>query len=599
MESLPVYIIQVNILLGIICLGYFALLKNLTFCQLNRFYFLSGGLFALVYPFLDVRSLFRGRLEPMGEWTAYLPDLARATVAENVGWTVAGLVYGLMALVGTLLLGRLAVQLLSLLRIHLHSVAASWKRYVFRNVLLPIVPFSFFNRIYVNKNQHQESELHDIFAHEDIHARGLHTLDVLAFELLLAACWYNPFVWLMRRAVRQNLEFLTDQQVLNKGIDRQTYQYSLLHVGKRGVAVPVSNQFNFKLLKKRIMMMNKKRSSKLELGKYAFLLPVMIFAAAAFTVDRADAGISEVVSLAETTKLETIREAFRKPDTAFHSPEHEFGMAWTHGTTSSPAGEADTTAGKASDTTNTSHRSEHDATMRISGYAVPAKDSMLLVIDGEERPMEDLEKQDPAEIEAVDIIHKLLSENARAAGENAIISITTVKSGGPTVSVVSKKAMEAAKRAKATTGKAVVSTEKTKTITGGKSRPGKVYFSARSGEPLIVLDGVVQTRSSLEVMDPNEIEAISILKDGAATSVYGEKGKNGVLRVTTKGKATKTITATDPLQLIIDGEEHPMEALNSLPPGDIESMEALKNEDIPEKDRMPGRNGIIKITTKK
>jgi beta-lactamase regulating signal transducer with metallopeptidase domain len=87
------------------------------------------------------------------------------------------------------------------------------------------------------------------------------------------------------------LEFLTDQQVLDKGIDKQTYQYSLLNVSKKGTSVGLSNQFNFKLLKRRIMMMNKKRSSKIELSKYAFLLPVFLLTGAAFTVSKAEGSI--------------------------------------------------------------------------------------------------------------------------------------------------------------------------------------------------------------------------------------------------------------------------------------------------------------------
>ena len=58
METLLTYIIQVNLLLGIIYLGYIGLLKGLTFYVLNRVYFLVGGLFAFMYPFLDLKSLF-------------------------------------------------------------------------------------------------------------------------------------------------------------------------------------------------------------------------------------------------------------------------------------------------------------------------------------------------------------------------------------------------------------------------------------------------------------------------------------------------------------------------------------------------------------
>ena len=52
-------------------------------------------------------------------------------------------------------------------------------------------------------------------------------------------------------------------------------------------------------------------------------------------------------------------------------------------------------------------------------------------------------------------------------------------------------------------------------------------------EPLVVIDGVIG--ASLENVDPNDIENISVLKDGSAAAIYGTRGSNGVILVTTKG----------------------------------------------------------------
>jgi len=303
MHSLLAYIVQVNILLVIVYVGYYLLLRKLTFYSLNRGYFLIGLVFAFMYPFLDIKSLVRQHIEPVDEWMTYLPDFYMPQVEESV-YTLEQAIYGSIAVVGLWFVIRLCIQLLSLWRIHRYSRKAIWKTYWYQDVLFPIVPFSFLNKIYLHKEQHQELELYDIFEHEDVHVKGLHSMDILMFEILLIVCWYNPFVWLMRRSVRQNLEYLTDQQVLNKGVDRQTYQYSLLHVSKQGASLGLSNRFNFKFLKKRIMMMNKKKSSKLELSKYAFLLPIFIFSAGAFTISKADSRISEVVEVAKGITLE-------------------------------------------------------------------------------------------------------------------------------------------------------------------------------------------------------------------------------------------------------------------------------------------------------
>ncbi len=64
--------------------------------------------------------------------------------------------------------------------------------------------------------------------------------------------------------------------------------------------------------------------------------------------------------------------------------------------------------------------------------------------------------------------------------------------------------------------------------------------------PLYVVDGVPTTSRSIMAMNPNDIESISVLKDAAATSIYGSRAANGVIYVTTKSgsyneKATVTV----------------------------------------------------------
>ena len=58
--------------------------------------------------------------------------------------------------------------------------------------------------------------------------------------------------------------------------------------------------------------------------------------------------------------------------------------------------------------------------------------------------------------------------------------------------------------------------------------------SINGGDPLVVIDGVVSTAEELNRMNPSDIGSISVLKDASATAVYGVKGANGVILVTTK-----------------------------------------------------------------
>ncbi|MEP7278343.1 MAG: M56 family metallopeptidase [Bacteroidota bacterium] len=93
--------------------------------------------------------------------------------------------------------------------------------------------------------------------------------------------WFNPFAWFIRHAIRQNLEFIADNEVVANGINKKEYQYLLL----KTLGIPqysIANNFNFSSLKKRIAMMNKMKSAKLHLTKFLFILPLMLVSLLAF-----------------------------------------------------------------------------------------------------------------------------------------------------------------------------------------------------------------------------------------------------------------------------------------------------------------------------
>jgi len=302
MKETLIYLLQLNLLLSFIYLSYRFLLKELTFYKLNRIYFLTGISYATLFPFLKINSWFGQHIQlPEVEITENIIFPANNKVMAS--YTFADLLLTIIAIGICLFFIKLLFQIGSLLRLHYHSQESRWKQYLYRHVFFPILPFSFFNKIYIHKEQHPEEELYDIFKHESIHVHGLHTLDILMCEILVIFCWYNPFVWLMRKTVHQNLEYLTDQQVLNKGTDRQAYQYSLLNTAKQGYSSEISNHFNFKALKKRIAMMNKKRSSKLELSKYILLFPFIILVGAGFTVKKVEKNIIQAVDFVQKTDL--------------------------------------------------------------------------------------------------------------------------------------------------------------------------------------------------------------------------------------------------------------------------------------------------------
>ena len=116
--------------------------------------------------------------------------------------------------------------------------------------------------------------MQEIIQHEIVHVKQKHSIDIIWSEILCLFNWFNPFAWLIRKAIRQNLEFIADNKVLDNGVDRKQYQYLLLKViGSNRFSI--AQKFNFSSLKKRIAMMNKLKSTKINLLRFLFVLPLI------------------------------------------------------------------------------------------------------------------------------------------------------------------------------------------------------------------------------------------------------------------------------------------------------------------------------------
>ena len=146
-------------------------------------------------------------------------------------------------------------------------------------------PCSFGNNIFINPEKYDWETYSQILLHEKIHIQQRHSLDILMAELVLVLQWFNPFAWLYRTELESNLEFLTDDAVLeHKEIERSSYQMSLLKVSAPHLSLGITTNYNQSLLKKRIVMMNAKRSNIHTMWKYFFLVPLLGILACALMI---------------------------------------------------------------------------------------------------------------------------------------------------------------------------------------------------------------------------------------------------------------------------------------------------------------------------
>jgi len=315
MTPVLIYILKANLALILFYTGYYLWLRKLTFYTANRFYLLFAIVFSVAFPSLQPEEWFKhtpdipvnlGTLA--GEFNLNLAD-NRTTFSDQ--WLTNGIGLGII-IFGILLI----IKLIYIGQIHHQSVPASWSVYSFRKSDKIISPFAFLKNIYLNPSLHPSQEFDKIFKHESIHVQKLHSLDILLAELTRVLFWYNPLAWWLGKSIRENIEFMTDEAVLNSGIDRKSYQYSLLQTTGLFQENPLmGSNFNLNHLKTRIMMMNKQKSSGGHLGKYALLVPAIIIGSLAFTISKADHKISSTspVAISYSTPSDTLKPGKPRP----------------------------------------------------------------------------------------------------------------------------------------------------------------------------------------------------------------------------------------------------------------------------------------------
>lgn len=328
MVTFFIYLIQVNIALTIFFLLYALVLKKDTFFALRRFFFLSVIIFSLLYPFFAIPSFneilnSRSTVLQESNATVYIGEPSMAMVMEtdttapaSISWEeVLSLFYFVVTL---LFLIRFASQLFSIYRIWRKSIKKTLSGIPVYQISANITPFSFFKFIFIHPNKHTGKELDQILMHEQTHVRQWHSIDIMLIEGIFLFSWWNPLVWLMKREIAINLEYLADKGVLLEGVDCKDYQYHLLRLTYHETAVQIVNNFNVSQLKQRIMMMNKVKSPTMTIAKYFLTVPLFFIFLTANTVFAAQ---NEDKSLVIGVLHKNIQEAEKPIQPSVNLPE--------------------------------------------------------------------------------------------------------------------------------------------------------------------------------------------------------------------------------------------------------------------------------------
>jgi len=617
-----VYILKSSVCLVVFYLFYRLLLSRETFHRFNRVALLSILLLSCLLPLVEVtveeQTEVHQTMMTLEQWlmladmmnTADTTDLQAEEV--TVTWIqVALLVY----LAGILLFAlRNGYSLLKLGGLLKSGRKENLSKYIDGGEKVTLIvhdrdiaPFSWMKCIVISEKDLDENG-REILIHELAHIQNRHSWDLLVADICIFFQWFNPASWLLKQELQNIHEYEADETVIEKGVDAKQYQLLLIKKAVGTRLYSMANSFNHSKLKKRITMMLKEKSNPWAKLKYLYILPVAAIAVTAFARPEISE-TAEEISAVKVNDLTAIVEA-----KAIKSTEESVQISTV-----------------SQDTVKVNYVPT-EVSRKLQGTAVfEVVEEMPEFPGGVDAMMEYLQKE------------LRYPESAKEKGIQGRVTVQFIidKEGNVTNSKVTRSVdkdmdTEAIRLVKAMPkwkpgmqkGKAVAVKYTVPVVfrlEGGKTVNSQVTVNSKVSEfsvqgmnnPLYIVDGKEVTSSILSALDVNKIESMTVLKNESATEVYGEKGKNGVILITLKGSAEKSITLSnkssvvnvpglkgvylnnrraewEDVDIFVDGEKIEMagRALDEVvPPNRIESISV-------EKERNEAGRGKIYITTK-
>lgn len=314
MIKFALYIFESSLCLTILYLVYLLFFRKETYFNFNRYYLLGSMIFALLIPSLTLNlrvDNFEGLETPISEigqfrtsyekiiyWldptyetskyqsvkSLFFEDYSYSegnnSKDTNINTTIINSKYsfpsetndytGHLEIINLIILIylsgvaffvlRLLVLFVWLYRTIKKSPIAVNKGFKIVQLNGDVPPFSFLRYIFVNQHAVSHSDLQQILAHEKVHIRQNHSIDLLLAHGISVLQWFNPFAWLLQKSIKTTHEYIADRKVVDQGFELIDYQSLLLSQLISIRSVELVNNFNLISIKKRIAMMTKNKS---------------------------------------------------------------------------------------------------------------------------------------------------------------------------------------------------------------------------------------------------------------------------------------------------------------------------------------------------
>lgn len=258
------YLLKSGILLFVFYAVYKLLLENEKMFRFNRAYLIGSLIFSFVIPLqlFSIKTTFETGINNI-QLEGIVIQKGRAPLNENyIMYTIFYYLIRVYVIVSIVLALRFVLNLISffikLKRKEIRFV--NGVKIVLTNET--VLPHSFWDAVFVNKADFEMGKIpSELIAHERAHLEQRHTLDVLFVEVLQIVFWVNPFLSVLKKAIKLNHEFLADEAVNKQFNSVSDYQNLLLDFASNKNTISLASNINYLITKKRLLMMTKKENS--------------------------------------------------------------------------------------------------------------------------------------------------------------------------------------------------------------------------------------------------------------------------------------------------------------------------------------------------
>ncbi len=309
-------------------LCYALIMKKESIFQLNRVFLLTAILIASLLPLFDfnILNIFSSRASSSPEFLVTY-QLSEVMIDEvMIQGSKANKGFSLVQFISLIYFGGVIFKLSQfIIRLGQLMVFAGKHNKLKVNGAWMVISdrdiptFSFFNHIFINHLTHRKENVNTIINHEKVHIIQFHSIDLLLAELLTIVQWFNPFIYLLKKSIKENHEFIADREALETVSNYSDYKLLLMEQSTNINTNILAHNFSYSLLKRRLHMMNKpKRPLRIGIALISAIVAFGFVVAACSTPTNNDQ-INEIT----TSEIEPIEDVFTVVEVM---PEYPGGM---------------------------------------------------------------------------------------------------------------------------------------------------------------------------------------------------------------------------------------------------------------------------------